>query len=77
MIVYPSICIDAGEFSKAEIALIQQTLKIYGYSPGITDGVWGQKTFAALKKFEQDNYLSVSTYSLIYNATLQSLGIVC
>ena len=33
--------------------------------------------FILKNKFEKDNYLSVSTYSLIYNATLQSLGIVC
>jgi len=77
VIVTPSFCIDAGQLSNAEVALIQQTLKIYGYSPGSTDGVWGQKTFGALKKYEQSNFLPLSIYSSVNTATLQRLGIVC
>ena len=31
-----------------------------GYNPGPVDGVWGKKTESALKKFQQDNGLSVT-----------------
>lgn len=44
----------------AAIYQSQKTLKELGYDPGLLDGVWGKKTTAALKRFQQDNGLPVT-----------------
>jgi len=38
----------------------QQRLRQLGYDPGPLDGMWGKKTAIVIKKFQQDNGLSVS-----------------
>lgn len=40
-----------------EVQLIQYVLQLIGYNPGIIDGIFGAKTEAAIKEFEQDHGL--------------------
>lgn len=42
-----------------EVRQIQQKLKNWGYYTGNVDGVYGSKTQAAVRKFQQSNGLSV------------------
>ena len=43
----------------ASVREIQQALKDKGFDPGGIDGVWGRKTFAAVKQFQAQQGLSV------------------
>jgi hypothetical protein len=51
----------------------QQRLIALGYDPGSTDGVWGPKTEAALRKFQEDNSLPVT--GRLDPTTLAKLGL--
>ena len=48
------------KLSKKDIRKLQERLTELGYSPGPVDGIWGKKTETALKKFQEDNGLSVT-----------------
>jgi ankyrin repeat protein len=50
----------AAQTSDPAIYQLQNTLKELGYDPGLPDGVWGKKTTAAIKSFQQDNGLPVT-----------------
>jgi len=39
---------------------VQQRLIELGYNPGPADGIMGKSTVSALKKFQQDNSLSIT-----------------
>lgn len=42
------------------VALLQQTLNELGYDAGPVDGIFGEQTLSALKKFQQNNSLTVN-----------------
>ena len=46
--------------SQETIFKLQQRLTELGYSPGPRDGMWGKKTEAALKKFQEDHGISIT-----------------
>ncbi len=46
--------------SQQEIRILQGQLTELGYDPGPVDGLWGKKTEAALKQFQQDQGVSVT-----------------
>lgn len=48
------------KLSKEDILKLQKKLTELGYNPGPVDGIWGRKTEDVLKKFQQDNGLSVT-----------------
>ena len=48
------------KLSKEDIRKLQERLTELGYSPGPVDGMWGKKTEAALKKFQEEHGLSVT-----------------
>lgn len=50
----------AAETNDPAVYQAQKTLKELGYDPGLPDGVWGKKTTAAIKSFQQDNGLPVT-----------------
>lgn len=52
----------------------QSRLKEMGYNPGSIDGLWGNTTEAAIKKFQQDRGLSVT--GKLDQVTKEALGIV-
>ena len=56
-----------------EVKQIQQKLKNWGYYNGTVDGVYGSKTVAAVKKFQQKNGLTAD--GIAGQKTLKALGI--
>lgn len=59
--------------SGATVSVIQTRLKNWGYYSGAVDGVYGSKTEAAVRWFQQKNGLSVD--GQVGNQTLAALGI--
>ena len=55
-----NMTISQAADSDAAIAKAQQQLKILGYDPGPVDGLWGQKTAAALQQFQKAQGLTVT-----------------
>ncbi len=56
-----------------EVKQIQKKLKEWGYYNGGIDGIYGSKTFSAVKKFQQKNGLKVD--GIAGEKTLSALGI--
>lgn len=48
---------DGRENKEEDVRKLQEALKKLGYDPGAIDGKWGEKTKAALKKFQKDREL--------------------
>ena len=69
--------VDAATYKKGSsgsvVTQIQQRLKAWGYYTGEADGVYGSKTEAAVRKFQQNNGLAVDGQA--GPATLAALGI--
>lgn len=59
--------------SGQEVKNIQTKLKQWGYYDGKIDGIFGSKTLAAVKKFQQKNGLTVD--GIVGQKTLNALGI--
>lgn len=59
--------------SGQEVTQIQTRLKNWGYYTGTVDGVYGSKTVAAVKKFQQKNGLTVD--GVAGTKTLAAMGI--
>lgn len=57
-----------------EVKKIQTKLKNWGYYTGSVDGIYGSKTFEAVKKFQRKNGLAVD--GIAGTNTLNALGIV-
>lgn len=57
-----------------EVRTIQDKLKRWGYYTGSVDGIYGSKTVAAVKKFQQKNGLTVD--GIAGPKTLNALGIM-
>lgn len=56
-----------------EVRQIQQKLKDWGYYNGSVDGIYGSKTVAAVKKFQEKNNLTVD--GVAGTQTLKAMGI--
>ncbi len=56
-----------------EVKKIQTKLKNWGYYSGEVDGIYGSKTFEAVKKFQRKNGLTVD--GIVGTNTLNALGI--
>lgn len=56
-----------------EVRLIQQRLIQWGYMTGSVDGIYGAKTEAAVKRFQQNNGLTPD--GIAGSATLEKMGI--
>ena len=56
-----------------EVREIQTKLKNWGYYNGNIDGIYGSKTFEAVKKFQRKNGLTVD--GIVGEKTLKALGI--
>lgn len=69
------VAIATSKFGSSgeEVRQIQQKLKNWGYYNGAVDGVYGSKTVAAVKKFQQKNGLTAD--GIAGQKTLQALGI--
>lgn len=59
--------------SGSEVRKIQEKLKAWGYYSGNVDGIYGSKTFEAVKKFQRKNNLQVD--GIAGTKTLNALGI--
>ena len=72
--LYP-ICFSLSKYGSRgeEVKKIQTKLKEWGYYNGSIDGVYGSKTFEAVKRFQRKNGLSVD--GIAGEKTLQALGI--
>ena len=69
------VCLGISRYGSSgeEVKQIQKKLKEWGYYDGEVDGIYGSKTFSAVKKFQQKNGLTVD--GIAGEKTLQTLGI--
>lgn len=72
--IYP-VCQALSKYGSRgeEVKQIQSKLKAWGYYDGGVDGIYGSKTFEAVKKFQRKNGLSVD--GIAGQKTLSALGI--
>ena len=72
--LYP-ICYSLSKYGSRgdEVKQIQTKLKAWGYYDGNVDGIYGSKTYEAVKKFQRKNGLTVD--GIVGEKTLQALGI--
>lgn len=70
-----SICYSLSKYGSRgeEVKKIQTKLKNWGYYTGGVDGIYGSKTFEAVKKFQRKNGLTVD--GIAGTNTLKALGI--
>lgn len=78
MILASFLCLNVGALSRqgsrgSEVREIQTKLKQWGYYDGAVDGVFGSKTTAAVKRFQQRNGLTAD--GIAGPATLAAMGI--
>jgi peptidoglycan hydrolase-like protein with peptidoglycan-binding domain len=54
------VCLGISRYGSSgeEVKQIQNKLKQWGYYDGNVDGIYGSKTFSAVKKFQQKNGLN-------------------
>lgn len=67
-----AVIVRAGS-SKEDIKMVQQKLKNLGYYTAAVDGIYGSRTTAAVRKFQQDNRLKVD--GIVGSQTLGALGL--
>ena len=69
------ICFGLSKYGSTgeEVKNIQTKLKSWGYYDGDVDGIYGSKTFNAVKKFQKKNNLKVD--GIVGDETLKALGI--
>lgn len=74
LFLYP-ICFSLSKYGSrgTEVKQIQTKLKSWGYYDGDVDGVYGSKTFEAVKSFQRKNGLTVD--GIAGEKTLNALGI--
>ena len=72
--IYP-ICYGLSKYGSTgqEVKEIQKKLKNWGYYKGNVDGIYGFKTFEAVKSFQRKNGLTVD--GIVGKKTLTALGI--
>lgn len=70
-----SVCYGVSRYGSTgeEVKQIQKKLKEWGYYDGNIDGIYGSKTFSAVKRFQQKNGLTVD--GIAGKNTLAALGI--
>ncbi|MBA1334829.1 MAG: Spore cortex-lytic enzyme, lytic transglycosylase SleB [Firmicutes bacterium] len=56
-----------------EVIEVQKRLKNWGYYDGVVDGIYGAKTYSAVRKFQAKNGLAVD--GVVGDATKRALGI--
>ena len=69
------VCFGISRYGSSgeEVKQIQKKLKEWGYYDGEVDGLYGSKTFSAVKKFQAKNGLTVD--GIAGDKTLEALGI--
>lgn len=69
------ICFSLSKYGSigGEVKEIQKRLKEWGYYSGNIDGIYGSKTYNAVKKFQKKNNLNVD--GIVGEKTLNALGI--
>ncbi len=69
------VCFGISRYGSSgeEVKQIQNKLKQWGYYDGNVDGIYGSKTFSAVKKFQQKNGLNPD--GIAGEKTLDALGI--
>ena len=72
--IYP-VCFAISRYGSRgnEVKQIQSKLRAWGYYTGSVDGIYGSKTFEAVKKFQKKNGLTVD--GIAGTKTLNALGI--
>lgn len=75
LISFSSMCFALSKYGSSgdEVKQIQTKLKNWGYYSGSIDGIYGSKTFEAVKKFQKKNGLTVD--GIAGEKTLAALGI--
>lgn len=69
----PTVVISIGEQGES-VRAIQQRLRDYGYYTGAVDGIYGQGTYEAVRRFQQANGLNAD--GIVGDATIAALGLM-
>ena len=64
---------SAQQLSQEEIRQVQQKLSEMGHDPGPVDGIWGPRTQAAVKEFQQQK--DIQATGQLDQKTLSELGV--
>lgn len=74
LLIYP-VCYGLSKYGSTgeEVKQIQKKLKEWGYYSGEVDGIFGSKTYEAVKSFQKKNGLTVD--GIVGTKTLEALGI--
>ncbi|HVL55638.1 MAG TPA: peptidoglycan-binding domain-containing protein, partial [Burkholderiaceae bacterium] len=56
----PAASVAGSDLSPGAVRTLQRALNDRGYDAGAVDGVWGDRTAAALRQFQRENQLAVS-----------------
>lgn len=80
---FPNNGVAARSLSELEVKLLQRNLNFqgqqaFGAKKIPVDGIWGKKTFEAVRQWEKYVHFSkYSTFAVLTKETLRSLGVVC
>jgi len=71
------VSLSSARMSYSEIRLMQVALFLKGFNPGPFDGIFGNATSYAIKRYEIANGIQISPNKRVYWTTLSHLGIDC
>ena len=77
--ITPAFCIalTSARMSSSEVRLMQGALFFKGFNPGPLDGIFGNATSYAIKRYEIAYGLQISPNNRVYWTTLSHLSIDC
>ena len=77
--ITPAFCIalTSARMSSSEVRLMQGALFFKGFNPGPLDGIFGNATSYAIKRYEIAYGLQISPNKRVYWTTLSHLSIDC
>jgi hypothetical protein len=77
--ITPAFCVvlSSARMSSKEVRLMQGALFFKGFNPGPLDGIFGNKTSYAIKRYEIANRIQISPNRRVYLTTLMHLNIDC
>ena len=77
--ITPAFCVvlSSASMSSSEVRLMQGALFFKGFNPGPLDGIFGNATSYAIKRYEIANQIQISPNRRVYLTTLMHLNIDC
>ena len=77
--ITPAFCVvlSSAGMTYSEVRLMQGALFLKGFNPGPLDGIFGNATSYAIKRYEIANRIKISPNRRVYAKTLMHLNIDC